>query len=279
MTRRQLSLLLGIACQAGCLVYDEPLGRDRSDASEDVRHDPSLRRDADVDSLRDVDDRDEEASAEASNDALDPHDGSWRDVARDGDTQDALNDVADAAIDVNADVAPPFDADASSDVAIDAFDGGTVRDADATSDPFTDPPIVGCTVDFTVSGVGWEDDGPIGEGGVRVVRVVGGLGPLGEWTPAEGLAMIEKAPGAWAASFRVSDGVVFEFKFVKIDGDRPPEWEQWLPLDSNRSLRVDCSSDGGILWIDAGTEGGPLLRALGKSYGGAFGVRPLDATK
>jgi hypothetical protein len=91
--------------------------------------------------------------------------------------------------------------------------------------------------------------------------------------------MVEKAPGAWATTLAISNGVILEFKFVKVEGDRTPVWEQWLPFDSNRSLRVDCSSDGGVLWIDAGTEAGPALRALGKSYGGAFGVRPLDATK
>jgi hypothetical protein len=91
--------------------------------------------------------------------------------------------------------------------------------------------------------------------------------------------MTEKAPGAWSTTIWLADHLTIEFKFVKLDDPLPPEWEAWLPADSNRSLRVDCGADGGTIWVDAATEAGPANRAVGRSYGGAFGVRPLDATK
>jgi hypothetical protein len=91
--------------------------------------------------------------------------------------------------------------------------------------------------------------------------------------------MTEKAPGAWSTNVRLVQELTLEFKFVKMVSGSAPEWEQWLPFDSNRSLMVDCSLDGGTVWVDAATETGPAHRAVGRSYGGAFGMRPLDATK
>jgi hypothetical protein len=91
--------------------------------------------------------------------------------------------------------------------------------------------------------------------------------------------MVEKAPGAWSISVALADEIPLEFKFVKMASGRSPEWEQWLPFDSNRSFLVDCGADGGPTWVDAATDAGPASRAVGRSYGGAFGVRPLDATK
>jgi hypothetical protein len=63
-----------------------------------------------------------------------------------------------------------------------------------------------------------------------------------------------------------------------MDAGRTPQWEQSAPFDSNRSLMIDCSTDGGTVWLDA-AETGPASRAVGRSYAGAFGVKPLDATK
>ena len=162
--------------------------------------------------------------------------------------------------------------------AMGAMAGGDAA-ADAPFDAPRDSPIVGCTVDFTVSGVAWDEDGAAGDGGARGVRLVGDIGSLGAWEPALGVPLIEKAPGAWSASIALADRLTIEFKFVKMESGRAPQWEQWLPFDSNRSLKVDCASDGGTVWIDAATEAGPGSRAVGRSYGGAFGMRPLDATK
>ena len=39
------------------------------------------------------------------------------------------------------------------------------------------------------------------------------------------------------------DQQLTEFKFVKLEGRRP--WENWLPYDSNQSLRVECFGDAG----------------------------------
>jgi hypothetical protein len=91
--------------------------------------------------------------------------------------------------------------------------------------------------------------------------------------------MTEKAPGAWSVSVPLADKLAIEFKFVKVQSGRAPEWEQWLPFDSNRSLSIDCAAEGGTVWIDAASDAGAANRAVGRSYGGAFGVRPLDATK
>ena len=280
MNQRQFCVLLGLVGQAGCLVYDEPLRRDLPDATTDVRADVAVfdRDVGDVAPSPDAIALDVEASIDATSDAIDTADVAL-DVTRDTADAGAVDvhvDRADAMNDAIADTA------SSPDVVDAGFDGdandAVGRDADATNDAVTDPPITGCTVDFTVSGVSWDDETPV-ETGARVVRLVGSADSIGAWDPVHGLAMIERAPGAWATSVRLSDGAPLEFKFVKVDGGSAPEWEQWLPFDSNRSLRVDCASDGGVIWVDAGTDAGPALRAVGRSYGGAFGMRPLDATK
>jgi hypothetical protein len=280
MNQRQLSLLLGLALQTGCLVYDEPLRRDLPDAARDARRDvTSLGRDGAIDATRaDAIALDVEARDDAAPDVVDRPDVA-ADGARDaeGDAPDARMDAAiDATIDGSADVASPPDVVDGGPFG-DSGDAGP-GDAGVTNDARTDSLITGCTVDFTVSGVSWDNEEPV-EAGTRGVRLVGDLEAIGAWDTARGLAMIEKAPGAWAASLRFSDGASLEFKFVKIDGGRAPEWEQWPPFDSNRSLRVDCRSDGGTIWVDAGSDAGPASRAVGRSYGGAFGIRPLDATK
>jgi Starch binding domain len=105
------------------------------------------------------------------------------------------------------------------------------------------------------------------------------VGALGTWSSDEGRALTEKAPGAWSATIILADERAVEFKFVKVSSGRAAQWEEWLPFDSNRSLLVDCAAEGGTFWVDAATDAGPANRAVGRSYGGAFNVRPLDATK
>ena len=283
MTKRQFSLLLGLVCQGGCIIYDDSVRRPTSDAADDVVRDSgALGREATSDAFRfdvvildadaTIDTRDTGAD-EGATSIADAGDAPWLDANEGRDaTSDPFADIVvppEAAPDVRVDMG----ADAGNDTAdVDVFDTG--------ADPLIDPPIVGCTVDFTVSGVTWDDESAAdaGEGGAPMVRLVGDVGTLGAWSPTSGLAMTEKAPGAWSTTIWLSDHLIIEFKFVKQGGVRPPEWEAWLPAESNRSLLVDCRADGGPIWVDASTDAA-RLRAVGRSYGGAFGVRPLDATK
>jgi hypothetical protein len=284
MTKRQFSLLLALAGQAGCIVYDDALRREPSDdAARDVMRDAALSPSRDGA---------EASRPDAPSDPALISDGLGEMGRVDVATIDAMEDIIDASRTDggarDAFVPPPdvhatdttiadamFDARADT-VESDAFDA---KSSDAPSTDMTgDPPIVGCTADFTVSGVTW-DGGATEDSGARVVRLVGDNGALGAWSPEVGPAMSEKAPGAWSVTVALPDKIAIEFKFVKVQSALPPEWEQWLPFDSNRSMSVDCGAEGGTTWIDAATEAGPASRAVGRSYGGAFGVRPLDATK
>jgi hypothetical protein len=278
MTKREFCFLLGLVGQAGCAIYDDALRRE-SDAAIDAPRDRAfVARDTVVEAARpDANLSDAEPSRDAP---------AAEDVSTIEDAPDA-NEPGDAGTARDAS-RPPLDA-SDSDAVPDAF-ADTVVDADAREsgsvgdapgDTSSDRPIVGCTVDFTVSGVSWDDDGAAdaGDGGVRVVRLVGDIDALGAWTPSAGLSMIAKAPGAWSTTVRLAQELSLEFKFVKWQSGSAPEWEEWLPFDSNRSLMVDCSLDGGTVWVDAATETGPAHRAVGRSYGGAFGMKPLDATK
>jgi len=283
MTKRQFSFLLGLVSQSGCIIYDDNIRRQTSDAAGDVVRDagpvgreatsdaPSVD-DALVDAATGIDAQLDVDSAADTTSSVDGSDAPALDA---GDARDAASDEA---LDV---VVPP---EAAPDIRGDGFDAGIDGDAsdgtvDTGGDPPIDPPIVGCTVDFTVSAVIWDTESSAEDGGARTVRLVGDIGTLGAWSPASGIAMTEKAPGAWSTTIWLSDRLTMEFKFVKLDGSLPPEWEAWLPLDSNRSLRINCGADGGPIWVDAATDAGPANRAVGRSYGGAFGVRPLDATK
>jgi hypothetical protein len=293
MTKRQFSFLLGLVGQAGCAIYDEPLQRHDSDAATDALRDGPAVRDAAIDGARpDAVPLDAEASRDAGVDLGVPEDIASGEDARDGGSGDAgpggnatdaaWGDVAHDAIVGPPDVSTPdalADAQSDATAGVDATDAGG-GGSDVLSDATPDVPIVGCNVDFTVSGVVWEDDAPFdaGDGGDRVVRLVGNVGALGSWTPTSGLPMTEKAPGAWSAAVALPEEIALEFKFVKMASGRAAEWE-WLPFDSNRSLLVECTADGGTVWVDAATDAGPANRAVGHSYGGAFGVRPLDATK
>ena len=283
MTKRQFSVLLGLVGQTGCLVYDETLRRDFSDAALDAFRDgprPATDAPRDSSARTDASALDVEPSGDASADASTGDDGSSTDT-RDAIDANTADGVRDATTDPIADGSlPEGSADVQADMA--AGDGGGAGGDDATDAPFdapSDRPIVGCTVDFTVSGVTWDEAGPTSDSGSRGVRLVGDIGSIGAWEPTLGVSLMEKAPGAWSASLHLSDRLTLQFKFVKMESSRPPEWEEWLPFDSNRSLMVDCVSDGGTVWIDAATEAGPANRAVGRSYGGAFGIRPLDATK
>jgi hypothetical protein len=145
-------------------------------------------------------------------------------------------------------------------------DDGTVPPPDATSPPSdgTVPPrndgslpppidagpdqtVSSCLVTFTVNGVQWA----LPEGGAdaqvtgRVVRLVGDATNIGAWAPAAGVVLTETAPGIWSGTATFRDQQLTEFKFVKLEG-ATPEWESWLPYDSNRSLRVECFGDGGV---------------------------------
>ena len=283
MTKRQFSLLLGLVGQAGCLVYDDALRREASDVEEDAPRDSGVvARDAREAGVRsDAVTLEAEASRDA---ALDT--GVRPDVAIGEDARDATPPGADAGDDARDGFGAPSDA-SSSDALLDAdADTGDVVFGDASHDrndglvdAAGDPPILGCSVDFTVSGVAWEGGATEDSGAGRSVRLVGDIGSLGAWVPEAGRAMAEKAPGAWSTSVVLYDRLTIEFKFVKVQSGSPPEWEQWPPFDSNRSFLIDCGADGGTVWVDAATEAGPASRAVGKSYGGAFGVRPLDATK
>jgi Starch binding domain len=289
MTKRQFCFLLGLVGQARCVVYEDALRRDASDAATDAPRDGALgARDARLETAHpDAALPDVEASRDAGTDADRAEDVTTIEDVRD--PNDA-RDPGDAVAEREATVGPLPDAstpDVAGDGRVDTADavdesdtsGGD--DREASVDALGDPPIVGCTVDFTVSGVTWDVTGPpdAADSGLRVVRLVGSANALGAWDPGSAPPMTEKAPGAWSTSVALADDVALEFKFVKVDAGRAPEWEQWPPFDSNRSLLVECSADGGTVWVDAATEVGPANRAVGRSYGGAFGVRPLDATK
>ena len=281
MTKRQFSFLLGLVGQAGCVIYDDALRREWSDAASDVPRDAAvIPRDAAAEEARpDAGLPASEASRDVSPEARNAEDVATIEDAEDvKDTNDLTDggETRDATVDPTPDGSMP---DALFDVrgGADAVDGGG---RDAPVDTPRDPPIVGCTVDFIVSGVTWDDDGPTGgDGGARVVRLVGDAGSLGAWEPSSGLPLSERAPGAWSITVTLADALMLEFKFVKMESGRAPEWEAWLPFDSNRSFMVDCAAEGGTVWVDAATDAGPANRAVGRSYGGAFGRRPLDATK
>jgi hypothetical protein len=284
MTNRQFSLLLGLVGQAGCIVYDDAIRREAFDGAIDVRGDGAARETGAGGARRDAIVSDvAPAEAETNGDAS-PESGAANDAGLSEDVVDAANaaDARDVAFDaavgpVDAPIADVLvDVRADGSIDIDARDAGRDGPLDASGDP----PIVGCSVDFTVSGVAWDEDGSTeGDGGARVLHLVGNVGSLGAWSAEAGRAMTEKAPGAWSVGVALSDKVAIEFKFVKVPSGRAPQWEEWLPFDSNRSLLVACTAEGGTVWVDAATDAGPANRAVGRSYGGAFGVRPLDATK
>lgn len=229
-----LALLAMIAVPA-CSAADDPAERPPADAGRDTRP----RYDA----------------------LVDRNDAGESDVEGDGEKPraDAGTDAAVPPIDV---VDAPLDVDAATETSVpDAVvDGSPPRDADATSNPgdaAVDPIVTTCLVSFTVTGVRWDADGGPPDGGqapARVVRLVGDAANLGSWAPTAGALLAEGAAGTWSGTTTFRDQQLVEFKFVKLEG-ATPEWESWQPFDSNRSLRVECSGDAGVL-VDA-LEGGP----------------------
>ncbi len=262
--------------------------------------------------------------------------GARSDVQSDRSDAPSLDDVVDGenpGADASADdVVPPIDArDAAFDVDAApegsapeaAIDGTPLRDADAGATPgdaALDPIVTTCLVSFTVTGVHWvaEAGAPDGQAPSRVVRIVGDAPNLGSWAPTAGALLTESAAGTWSGTATFRDQQSVEFKFVKLEG-ATPEWENWQPYDSNRSLRVECTGDAGGTFdasdvaltdgttsdrsdvagdspdsSDDGSDATPpdatsdaatadtwvtTGPARGRSYTGAFGVRPLDATK
>jgi hypothetical protein len=287
MTKRQFSLLLGLVGQAGCVIYDDALHREATDIGADAAGDGAVAaRDADTGTRADGVMPEADATRDAVSDVGLPSDARLGDDSSDATNLDVNGADGDDASDGSGSSTDVTSSDGSleagADAGADTSDGATIdtaNDRRDAVDAMGDPPIVGCTVDFTVSGVTWDGGIATEDGGMHGVHLVGDVGQLGAWSPDAGRAMTEKAPGAWSTSISLSDRLVVEFKFVKVRSGAQPEWEQWPPFDSNRSLLVDCGADGGTVWVDAATEAGPASRAVGRSYGGAFGVRPLDATK
>jgi hypothetical protein len=156
MTKREFSFLLGLVGLAGCAIYDDALRRGSSDAAIDAPRDRALAaRDTFVDAARpdaplsDTEpSRDARAAEDVANieDAPDANDASDRDDANR--ERDASGLPPDAS---NSDVVP----DAFADTVVDADSRESGRVGDAPGDAPSDRPIVGCTVDFTVSGVAW----------------------------------------------------------------------------------------------------------------------------
>jgi hypothetical protein len=173
--------------------------------------------------------------------------------------------------------------------------GGTVVEHnDATTpSPSEVGPVatrVTCQVIFAVNGINWEqpEGGIAADASSHAVYLVGDAPILGAFIPASGVSLTESASDTWTGSVPLLDQLRIEFKFVKIVSGVAPEWEGFGPYDSNRSLIVDCSSDGAApaanpnpTGNEAGSDGGTVVGvpATGKTYFGTFNVRPADATK
>ena len=320
MNRLQIIAVLGLSALPGCSAADDvPGDRPPVDAGRDTR--TTVRSDA------------------QTSDRLDASGGGYADEASTPEPDVTVPDVP----------SPP------PDVAVPPSDGSPPPPDGISPPPIDSPPpppvdvtpdqaIASCLVSFTVNGVTWSTP----EGGTgdaqspgRLVRLVGDAANLGSWMPTAGVLLTEISPGTWSGTTTFRDQQLTEFKFVKLEG-ATPEWENWLPYDSNRSLRVECfgdagasdaadadattatdgfadraadadaaatsdvasdqsSSDGSIDSADgAGTDaatadgivtdapadaGAPSdvrvvpVPARGRTYVGAFGVRPADATK
>jgi hypothetical protein len=294
VNRLQIIAVLGLVTLSGCSAADEPADRPPADAGRDTRT-TVVRSDG------------------PSADRLDASGGGYAD---------------EASTTPEPDVAVPDGPSPPPDAPVPPPDGSP---PDGSSPPPTDAPppppmdvtpdqmITSCVVSFTVTGVAWSNpEGGAGDAQVpgRAVRLVGDAANLGTWAPTSGVPLTETSPGTWAGTTTFRDQQLTEFKFVKMEGTTP-EWENWLPYDSNRSLRVECFGDAGTLRdandadaplasdgffdasgdiattdrgaIDAGADtidsGAPPdgsvvpVPARGRTYVGAFGVRPADATK
>jgi hypothetical protein len=237
VNRLQIIAVLGVATLAACSASDEPADRPRVDAGRDTRT-----------TVVRVDGQ--------SPDRLDASGGGHADEAStrpdpDVAVPDGPSPPPDAAV-PPPDGSPPLP------------DGSSPPPADAAPPPMDVTPdvaVASCVVSFTVHGVAWSNP----EGGAsdaqvpgRIVRLVGDPANLGSWTPTSGVPLTETSPGIWSGTAILRDQQLTEFKFVKMEGTTP-EWENWLPYDSNRSLRVECHGDAGTLRdaieVDATTAG------------------------
>jgi len=227
--RLQIIGILGLLALQACSAADEtPDHEDAVDAGRDVKPTPR---------------------ADAQEDQLDASGGSYADEASvppepDAPAPDTISPPGDV-------VAPPPDVpDVRSDVAL---PDSSTPPVDSPSPPPVDAPpdqvVVTCLVTFTVNGVSWDPpEGGLSDAQVagRVVRLVGDAANIGSWVPTSGVLLTETTPGTWSGTATFRDQQLTEFKFVKLEGTTP-EWENWLPYDSNRSLRVECEGDAGVL--------------------------------
>ena len=202
MTKRQFSillgllggLLLGLLGATGCVVYDDALRRETSDAASDVRRDSVLLlRDGTGDgpSGADAAASDVEASRDATVEPGAIEDATPIEDARDESDANAVLDAADVTFEPRIDGPAGAGEDARADAIGDAGPDDLDASRDAPFDVPGDPPITGCTVDFTVSGVTWDEAGPANDSGGRAVRLVGDISALGAWEPALGWPMNE----------------------------------------------------------------------------------------
>ena len=235
MNRFQIIAVLGLVTLSACSAADDvPADRPPPDAGRDSR--TTVRADG------------------QSTDRLDASGGGYADEASttpepDGTAPDAPSP-------------PPDVPDPPSDGQPPPPDGSAPPPIDAPRPPpmdvTPDQVVLSCLVSFTVNGVVWSaPEGGTGDAQSpgRAVRLVGDAPNLGSWAPTGGVPLTEISPGNWSGTATFRDQQLTEFKFVKFEGTTP-EWENWLPYDSNRSLRVECFGDAGALRdaSDAGAD-------------------------
>ena len=219
--RLRIIALVGLVALEACSAADDVAERPAADGGRDTRTTPR----PDVQSA----------------DQLDASGGSYADEAS------TPPDPEDATLDTTS---PPGDG------ALPPPDGSTPPDGtippsnDAPPPPLDvtpDQSAPSCVVTFTVNGVRWDaPEGGDAQVSGRAVRLVGDAANIGSWAPTAGVLLTETSTGTWSGTATFFDQQLTEFKFVKLEGVTP-EWETWAPFDSNRSLRVECFGDGGVL--------------------------------
>jgi hypothetical protein len=231
VNRFQIIAVLGLATLPACSAADDvPGDRPPADAGRDTR--TTVRADG------------------QNADRLDASGGGYADEASTPDPDATLPDVPSPPPDAPA---PPSDGQPPPpDGAAPPRDGSAPPPDDAPPPPpmdvTSDQAVLSCLVSFTVNGVAWSaPEGGTGDAQSpgRAVRLVGDAANLGSWAPSGGVLLTETSPGNWYGTVTFRDQQLTEFKFVKFEG-ATPEWENWLPYDSNRSLRVECFGDAGV---------------------------------
>jgi hypothetical protein len=243
-----LGLLLLEACSAG----GDPAEHEEVDAGRDAKTTPR---------------------ADAPADQLDASGGSYADEASTPPDPDVVEpDTISPPMDA---VVPPPDVPVSPPDAP-AADGSSPPQPDAPPPPPVDAPpdqaVLSCLVTFTVNGVQWdppEGGAPDAQVSGRVVRLVGDAANIGSWSPTAGVLLAEIAPGTWSGTATFRDQQLTEFKFVKLEGTTP-QWEGWQPYDSNRSLRVECLDDAGVLRDASDVTASDATSTDGSSADGAI---------